>query len=76
MVRDGTNCRLRAGAPDAHSWQVSSTPPRSGEMIVKRASPWQSMFAGMIAGIIEAGVTYPFEWAKTVRQFAPRDSVS
>jgi hypothetical protein len=33
--------------------------------------PWKSLLAGCAAGAIEGAVTYPFEFAKTMAQFAP-----
>jgi solute carrier family 25 citrate transporter 1 len=34
-------------------------------------APWKSLVAGATAGGIEGFATYPFEYAKTMMQFAP-----
>jgi hypothetical protein len=36
-----------------------------------KPSPWKSLVAGATAGAIEGAATYPFEYAKTMMQFAP-----
>ncbi|KAL8286618.1 hypothetical protein RQP46_004146 [Phenoliferia psychrophenolica] len=44
----------------------SSTPAQKQS----KPAPWQSLFAGVIAGAIEGTVTYPAEFLKTRAQFA------
>lgn len=38
----------------------------------KKITPGISLAAGAVAGGIEATITYPFEWAKTVSQLGAR----
>lgn len=56
---------------------MSSTPiPKTDNPNNKGAAPapWKSLVAGATAGAIEGAATYPFEFAKTMLQFAPKNS--